>query len=67
MARRAKALTFEDEEIDELVELQYGDSRTFALLSLIFSLTDLQSDFHIDHVFPQGSLHQNPTSEGPGD
>jgi hypothetical protein len=53
MARRGKALTFEEEEIEELVELRYGDSRTFALLSLLFPFVDLHNQFHVDHVFPR--------------
>ena len=53
MARRGKSLAFEAEEIEELVELRYGDSRTFALLSLLFSFVDFHNRFHIDHIFPR--------------
>lgn len=53
MARRGKSLAFEDEEIQELLELSYGDGRTFALLTLLFPFIDLQNHFHEDHVFPR--------------
>ncbi len=53
MARRGKALTFGDEEIEELVELRYGDGRTFALLSLLFPFVNLKEQFHVDHIFPR--------------
>jgi hypothetical protein len=53
MARRGKALTFEDEELEELVELKYGESRTFALLSLLFPFIDFHNHFHVDHIFPR--------------
>lgn len=53
MARRGKALSFEDEELEELVDLRYGDARTFALLSLTFPFVDLNNQFHVDHVFPR--------------
>lgn len=53
MAKRGKALTFEDEELEELVEQQYGKPRTFALLSLLFPFVDFQSHFHVDHIFPR--------------
>lgn len=53
MAARGKTLTFVDEELDELVELPYGDKRTFALLSLIFPGFDLSRHFHVDHIYPQ--------------
>ena len=54
MARRGRSLRFESEEIEELVDLQYGDPRTFALLSLLFPTADLLYQLHVDHVFPRG-------------
>lgn len=53
MAKRGKSLLFAEEEIDELVEMQYGDKRLFALLTLLFPFVDVTNHhFHIDHVFP---------------
>lgn len=52
MARRGKTLTFEDEEIEELADMQYRDRRLFALLSLLYPFVDLRNQFHIDHIFP---------------
>ena len=53
MVKRGKSLAFADEEIDELVEMQYGDKRLFALLTLLFPFVDVTNHhFHIDHVFP---------------
>lgn len=53
MSARGKILTFTDEELDELVELSYGDKRTFALLSLMFPGFDFARHFHVDHIYPQ--------------
>lgn len=53
MAARGKSLSFEDEEIQELLDLEYGDRRTFALLSLLYPFVDLRNHFHIDHIFPK--------------
>ena len=54
MARRGRSLAFQPEEIDDLVDMKYGDSRTFALLSLLFPEIDVEKlHFHIDHVFPR--------------
>ena len=53
MARRGKSLTFENEEIEDLCDMQYGDGITFALLSLIFRFVDLSNQFHVDHIFPK--------------
>ena len=54
MARRGKSLTFEDEELEELLDLRYGNKRTFPLLTLLFPFVDLRNNFHVDHVFPRG-------------
>ena len=56
MGRRGKSLAFTEEEVDELVELRYGDRRTFALLSLLVPSLDLRNHFHVDHVFPKSAF-----------
>ena len=53
MRKRGKSLVFNDEEIEELAEMRYGDRRTFSLLSLIFPHLDLRHHFHVDHFFPK--------------
>ncbi|QLH70991.1 DUF262 domain-containing protein [Rhodopseudomonas palustris] len=52
MARRGKTLSFTPDELDDLVELPYGDSRTFALLTLIFETVDTSKSLHMDHIVP---------------
>jgi hypothetical protein len=53
MAKRGKGLDFTDTEIDELVEMEYGDKRLFPLLGMLFPFVDVTNHvFHIDHVFP---------------
>ena len=57
MARRGKSLHFSSEEIDELVEMQYGDKRLFALMTLLFPFVDVTNHhFHVDHVFPKSKF-----------
>ena len=53
MARLGKSLVFDEEELNELSDMQYGDGLTFALLSLIFPFIDLRNQFHVDHIFPK--------------
>jgi len=54
MAKRGKSLQFGEEEIDELVEMRYGDKRLFSLLALLFPFVDVTNHhFHVDHVFPR--------------
>jgi hypothetical protein len=52
MAQGGKSLTFEPPEIEDMLRMEYGDKRMFALLSLLFPFVDLRNQFHIDHVFP---------------
>ena len=54
MATRGKSLRFEDEEIEELSVLAYGNNRTFALLSILFPAFDFSHHFHVDHIYPKG-------------
>ena len=56
MARRGKSLSFEEEELRELVELKYGENRTFALLTLLFPFVDCRNNFHVDHIFPRAQF-----------
>jgi uncharacterized protein with ParB-like and HNH nuclease domain len=53
MARRGKSLAFSDEEINELIEMRYGDKRLFAMLALLFPFIDTKNHLHIDHFFPR--------------
>lgn len=52
MTQRGKSLTFEPAEVDDMLSMEYGDRRTFCLLSLLFPFVDLKNQFHMDHVFP---------------
>lgn len=52
MSQRGKSLTFEPAEIEDLLHIEYGDKRTFPLLSLLFPFVDLRNQFHVDHVYP---------------
>ena len=51
MRARGKSLTFEEEELEDLVE---SKDRAFALLSVLYPFVDTKNNkFHIDHVFPK--------------
>ena len=52
MAPRGRSFVFQDEEIEELADMRYGNRLTFALLSLLFPSVDLRNQFHLDHIFP---------------
>ena len=65
MAQRGKSLLFDDEELDGLVDAQYGDKLTFALLSLLFSFVDHQHNrFDVDHIFPRAFFTDRRLRDG---
>lgn len=54
MNRSGRSLQFTEEELDELLELNYGNARTFTLLTVLFPVSGVQMrDEHVDHVFPR--------------
>ena len=52
MARRGRELVFNDEEVEELADTEYGSPGVFALLSLIFPFVDPGKLSHVDHIYP---------------
>lgn len=52
MDSRGKSLSFSPAEVEDMLSLQYGDKRMFALLSMLFPFVNLRNQFHMDHVFP---------------
>ena len=54
MSGRGKSLVFSEEELEELTTLEYGDKRTFSLLSILFPGFDFSHHFHVDHIYPKG-------------
>jgi hypothetical protein len=54
MSSRGKSLVFTEEELEELSALEYGNKRTFALLSIVFPGFDFSHHFHVDHIYPKG-------------
>lgn len=63
MQQRGKSLRFEPEEISELAQLEYGNPRTFALLTLLFPGFDFSRYFHVDHIYPKGLFTHNKLSK----
>lgn len=52
MEGRGKSLRFSDEEVEDMLDMAYGDKRLFALLSMLFPFVNLRNQFHMDHIFP---------------
>jgi hypothetical protein len=58
MAGRGKSLAFGPEEIEDLLDIEYGDRRLFPLLSILFPFIDVRQLHHVDHVYPKSLLQK---------
>lgn len=58
MALRGKSLAVTDDLIEEVMNLEYGKPRTFAVLATLFPHVDTRNVFHVDHVFPAALLQK---------
>jgi hypothetical protein len=59
MTRLGKSLRFDEDEIQDLLGLAYGDKRTFALLALLYPGMDFRNEFHLDHIVPRGAIKKS--------
>lgn len=69
MALRGKSLDATDALIDDVLNLEYGKPRTYAVLAVLFPHVDTRNTFHVDHVFPAArfdkkELAKATTAEG---
>jgi uncharacterized protein with ParB-like and HNH nuclease domain len=46
-------IIFTMEEIESLLDSEWGQKYTFSTLSLLYSTLDYRNKFHIDHIFPR--------------
>ncbi len=56
MGKTGKNIEFTPADIETFADLEYGDKRTFSLLTLLYPFVDTRNQFHVDHVFPRGLL-----------
>ena len=52
MGEIGKSLVFDDDAVEGLLRIRYGDRNCFALLSLIYPSGD-SSRRHVDHIYPR--------------
>jgi hypothetical protein len=63
MLAAGKSLDFQDAEVSELLDLEYSDSRTFSVLSVLYPGLDLSKTFHEDHIFPRSLFTKTKLSK----
>lgn len=60
-----KTLNFNQENIDNLLFYEYGQSYTFSALAFLYPQFDFRNRFHIDHIFPRSEFsHQKLRKRG---
>ncbi|KGM14430.1 DUF262 domain-containing protein [Cellulomonas bogoriensis] len=59
MAALGKPLVLSDEQVEDILDLGYGRSRTFAVLAMLFPHVDTRNVHHVDHVFPRSLFHRS--------
>lgn len=53
MGSLGKSPSFDVEELEDLVELPFGNRRVFVLLALLYPGIDVNGDYHVDHIYPR--------------
>jgi hypothetical protein len=55
--KSAKATWFSEEEIEDLLDVTYGDRLAFLVLNLVFPEIDISGGYHIDHLHPRSAFY----------
>ncbi|MBA7479530.1 hypothetical protein ES707_14964 [subsurface metagenome] len=58
-----KSMVFTDDDVENLLFYQYGQSYTFSTLALLYPSLDFRNRFHIDHIFPRSYRNIRKLSE----
>jgi len=58
-----KSITFNEAEVDELLNLRYDGQKTFSVLSILYPGLDLSKVFHEDHIVPKSRFTRRKLQE----
>ena len=50
---RRKSISFAEDDIDSLLDLQYGKAKTYSALTILYSGLNLSFKYHQDHIHPK--------------
>jgi len=54
---KSKSIVFTEDDIDSLLDLQYGKPRTYCALSLLYKGLNYSYRYHQDHIHPQAMFN----------
>lgn len=55
---RTKSITFTEDDIDGLLDLQYGQPKTYCALTILYSSLNYNFKYHQDHIHPQSFFNK---------
>ncbi|MEA1869039.1 MAG: DUF1524 domain-containing protein, partial [Euryarchaeota archaeon] len=58
-----KSMTFDEDQVDGLLDMQYGSSNTYTLLALLYPWLKFDQHFHIDHIYPRNMFKEKHLKE----
>lgn len=58
-----KSMAFDEDQIDGLLDTQYGNSNTYTLLALLYPWLKFDQHFHIDHIYPRNMFKEKHLKE----
>jgi hypothetical protein len=56
LATHSVSLKFSDDELDVLLDSEYGKRNAFSVLAAVYPALNTQFRFHLDHIFPKSSF-----------
>ena len=58
-----KTMSFDADQIDNILDYRYGKQGTFTVLSLIYPWLKYDQHFHLDHIFPRSMFTEKTMEE----
>ena len=58
-----KSMTFDEDQVDGLLDMQYGSSNTYTVLALLYPWLKFDQHFHIDHIYPRNMFKEKYLKE----
>ena len=60
---RTKSITFTEDDIDNLMGLQYGKPKTYCALTLLYPALNFTYKYHQDHIHPKSFFTKRKLKE----
>ncbi|HLP95654.1 MAG TPA: DUF262 domain-containing protein [Saprospiraceae bacterium] len=60
---KRKTISFSEDDIESVLDLQYGTKRTYSALSLLYSSLNFSFKYHQDHIHPKSFFNKRNLAE----